>query len=90
MSEGEVERVVQNMKAKTSSGLDGISNEFLKKIFVTIRSPFTMIVRKSLIEGKFPDSMKIAKINLLFKSGSNELCDNYRPISLLPVLSKVL
>ena len=70
--------------------MDGISSSFLKDIFVTIRSPLTSVISKSLTEGVFPSAMKIAQINLLFKGGSNEVCDNYRPISLLPVMSKVI
>ena len=90
ITETEVEKIVKNMKAKTSCGIDGISNKLLKDIFVTIRSPLTEVISKSVTEGVFPDAMKIAKINPLFKSGNNEICDNYRPISLLPVMSKVL
>ena len=38
---------------------------------------------------KFPDASKIAKVNPLFKQGSKTDSSNYRPISLLPLLSKV-
>ena len=40
--------------------------------------------------GVFPDLMKVALVNPLYKSGSMVLCTNYRPISLLPVLSKIV
>ena len=38
----------------------------------------------------FPNSLKIAKIKPIYKKGNKELCENYRPISLLPALSKIL
>ena len=49
-----------------------------------------MICNKSLDEGIFPKNMKIAKLIPLFKAGNRSDPDNYRPISLLPVLSKIL
>ena len=45
---------------------------------------------KAHYEGIFPESLKIAKVTPVFKSGDNSLLGNYRPISVLPVLSKVL
>ena len=45
---------------------------------------------KSFINGAFPDSMKIAKVIPLFKSGDNDTFTNYRPVSLLSQFSKIL
>ena len=52
--------------------------------------PLTHIINLSLIQGKFPDSLKIAEVVPIFKQGSRLLCTNYRPISVLPVLSKIV
>ena len=49
-----------------------------------------MLFNRSLEEGVFPDLMKLAKIIPLHKGGEKNECDNYRPTSLLPVISKVL
>ena len=43
----------------------------------------------SIKQGIFPDNLKIAKVIPIFKQGSRLLCDNYRPISVLPMLSKI-
>ena len=90
INETEICTLVSRLKAKKSFGHDGISNEFLKKIINCIKYPLCVIFNKSLNSGIFPDQMKHAVVKPLFKSGDVELCDHYRPISLLPVISKVL
>ena len=72
-----------------NSGHDGISARFLKRILETVTLPLTHIINQSLCIGIFPDSLKIAKVVPLFKKGDLHILDNYRPISLLPVVSKV-
>ena len=71
-----------------------ILNEFVICYFwcfaIPYEFPLEIVFNKSLTSGEFPDSMKIAKIKSLHKDGSREDRDNYRPISLLPVISKVL
>ena len=83
-------RIVQNLKSKSSTGYDGISNLLLKELIKVVKSPLCILVNRSLAEGIFPDMMKIAKIIPLHKGGDSQITDNYRPISLLPVISKVL
>ena len=52
--------------------------------------PFSHICNNSLFGGSFPENMKISKVITIFRSGDTENINNYRPISLLPTLSKVL
>ena len=52
--------------------------------------PLKHIFNLSLLNGVFPDSMKIARVIPLFKSGNTKEFSNYRPISLLPQFSKIL
>ena len=47
------------------------------------------IVNKSISSGQFPSAWKEAKVNPLFKSGSKDDINNYRPISILPTISKL-
>ena len=86
----EVKRVIMNLPQKTSSGYDNISNILLKKLSASLLSPLNIIFNKSLSEGKFPETMKKADIVPLYKSKDEHECTNYRPISLLPTLSKLL
>ena len=48
------------------------------------------IVNKSKASGKFPSVWKEAKVTPLYKAGSKEAVNNYRPISILPTLSKLI
>ena len=83
-------KVIQNMENKLTEGIDGMSNKLIKNISHSIANPLTTVINKSLTSGIFPDEMKIAKIIPLFKSGDEKLPNNYRPISILATLSKVL
>ena len=48
------------------------------------------IFNKSLLSGIVPSQLKFAKVNQIFKSGDNQVFSNYRPISILPSISKIL
>ena len=67
----------------------GIPMKVIKKYASLISVPFCNIINKCILFGYFPDSFKIAKIIPVFKSKNKQLSSNYRPISLLPVLSKI-
>ena len=77
------------MENKTSCGVDGISNSLLKSIKSEIVQPVTVLINQMLTTGIFPDKLKIAKVVPLYKKGDNTLFSNYRPISILPSLSKI-
>ena len=62
----------------------------LRKIIPYIVVPLKHIFSISLLNGVFPDSMKIARVIPLFKTGNTKEFSNYRPISLLPQFSKIL
>ena len=78
------------LKSNKSPGYDGISSNVVKTLFDSIASPLKHIFQLSIKTGKFPDSLKIAKITPIFKSGETFCLTNYRPISVLPCFSKVL
>ena len=75
---------------KTSQGHDNISTKLLKETIDLILIPLTHIINQSFTSGIVPGNMKIAKIIPIFKSGNQEIMNNYRPISLLPAFSKLL
>ena len=86
----EIVNVVRSMDNKASSGHDDISNILFKKIKDSISQPLSIIFNKSLANGVFPHLMKMADVVPLHKGKSKEQVNNYRPISLLLTVSKVL
>ena len=72
-----------------SKGYDGISTEYLKLINKDISKCLTLIINQSLNSGIFPDKLKIAKVTPIYKKGDKQIISNYRPISVLPVISKI-
>ena len=63
---------------------------FIYKILAPVISPtVSMVFNNSVSEGTFPECFKTAKIIPLFKSGDSNSTVNYRPISMLPFLSKI-
>ena len=75
---------------KRSSGHDGINNIILKEIGEYICIPMTYLFNESMTTGVFPDVMKIAEVAPLNKSKARYEVENYRPISLLLTISKLL
>ena len=86
----EINNLIQNLPNKNSSGHDSISNNLLKKLAPSILVPLTLLFNKSLETGVFPDEMKKADVVPLYKSKEEYECTNYRPISLLLTVSKLL
>ena len=86
----EVLRIVRNLKNSKSTGLDDIDTNTLKLIIHDILPAFTHIINLSLTTLTFPKSWKLAKVIPLLKKGDPLNPQNYRPVALLSVLSKVL
>ena len=90
VTESEFRNLIDSLENKSSSGFDNISNIILKKLKSTIVPPLTKIVNLSLATGVFPEKMKHADVVPLYKNKSRKEVTNYRPISLLLTLSKIL
>ena len=78
-------------KAKTtkSFGVDNISSCFLKLALPYIENSLAFLFNTSIETSQFPDSWKVARINPIFKEGDKTEKSNYRPISVLPIISKL-
>ena len=90
VSEAEIENYINNMESKKSSSFDKLSNAMVKKLVRGLIKPITILINKSLEESFVPANYKIARVLPLYKSGDKCCFNNYRPISLLSVLSKLL
>ena len=86
----EVLKITSSLKPSTSSGVDGISSNLLKQIIPEIIDVLIHIFNCSLSTGIVPSKLKIAKVNPVFKSGDKHKFTNYRPVSILPSISKLL
>ena len=78
-------------KAKTSKsfGNDNISCYFLKLALPFIENSLACLFNTSLVTSQFPDSWKLARVTPIFKEGDKTEKSNYRPISVLPVISRL-
>ncbi|XP_045450139.1 uncharacterized protein LOC123658893 [Melitaea cinxia] len=85
----EVLKIINNLDSNSSSGIDQINTKTLKCIKDLIVDELVACINKCLDEGSFPDSLKIAKVSPIYKSDLKTDPSNYRPISVLPVLSKI-
>ena len=86
----DIKKIISALPAKTSSGHDGISNQLLKQLNSSISYSLSIIFNQSLSGGVFPEKMKLAEIVPLFKGKEEDMVVNYRPVSLLMTISKVL
>ena len=86
----ELKTIILNMKSSNGVDADGYSTKIMKAIADYISVPLMFIFNKSFLTEVFPDSLKHAKITSVYKSDDKLLINNYGPISILPVFSKVL
>ena len=86
----EILKIVKALKSKKSTGYDGISTKLLKQIIRNIVIPLEHIFNLSLSAGCCPDLLKLAKVIPIYKKDDPNKVTNYRPISLLPCISKIL
>ena len=90
VKESDILNELKSLKRKNASGLDNFPLGLLKDAAYALTTPLTFIINLSLKTGVVPSEWKVAKVIPLYKSGSLAQIDNYRPISILPTLSKIL
>ena len=86
--QNDVINVIRNLKA-SSPGWDSISAVVVKATYQCFTEPLTHIFNISVMYGVFPSELKLAKVTPLFKANDPMLFSNYRPVSVLPVFSKI-
>ena len=90
VKETEILEIIKNMNSSSSSGIDDISPLVVKKIIYGIVKPLCFIYNLSFSSGIVPLKLKTAKVTPVYKKKDIHDISNYRPISVLPVFSKIL
>ena len=85
-----IKKILACLDSSKAPGLDEISSTFLKYGAEVLALPLCNLVNLSIKQVLFPDECKIARLKSLFKKGSRSDLKNYRPISLLPVVLKII
>lgn len=86
----EVDKIISNLKVDSAPGPDSVKPLFIKEVQDVILEPLTHICNLSLLSGRFPDRWKVAQVSPIYKNGPKKDPNNYRPISLLNIFSKIL
>ena len=87
---GDIIAIISCFKSKASSGHDGVSSKLVKDLRYALSFPLSIIINNSLAMGRVPDMAKLAKIIPIYKAKDKKDISNDRPISLLPIISKIL
>jgi hypothetical protein len=85
-----VKKIINKLASKNSCDVNGVSTRMIKSVGNEIATPLSHIFNLSLTNGKFPTQLKKCRVIPIYKAGDHTECDNYRPISLLSSISKIL
>ena len=88
--QSEVTDMIKTLNTNKAVGEDSISHKVIKSVSTSISRPLCQLFNKSLSQGIFPSSWKSAMVMPLFKKGDSHSASNYRPISLLSCLGKLM
>ena len=88
IEEIEVATLINSLN-NSSPGYDGIPSTLVKRTMHLYLKTLTLIINQAFYDGVFPRELKIAKVIPIYKSGSTMELNNYRPISVLNIFSKV-
>ena len=86
----EILKMLLNLSDDKATGLDGYQSKLLKICAHSISPSLTYLINFSISSGEIPDDWKCARVSAIFKKGSKLLTGNYRPISVLPTVSKII
>ena len=85
-----VYKVIKDLDQSKAVGPDLIHNKLLVKSAEFLSEPLTILFNRSIAESRFPYSWKIAHVTPIHKKGDKSICNNYRPISLLSCVGKIM
>ena len=74
---------------KSAADHDGLPASIMKKLSNNYVIPLTHCINMSIVQGHFPDTLKISKVIPIYKGDDEQMVQNYRPIFSLPFFSKI-
>lgn len=86
----DVVKVISSLKPSNAKDIYGFDNNLIKSIALQIIEPLTYLINSLLDQGIFPTLLKTSKVVPIYKKGDSKLPSNHRPISIVPILSKVI
>ena len=90
INENDLHLIIKNLNANKAHGWDDISIRMIQLCGKSIALPLKLLFKTILEEGTFPEDCKKSNVVPINKKESKNLTKNYRPISLLPIFSKIL
>ena len=90
IKESYVFKQLRSISVSKATGMDDIPAKLLKIANVYISSSLAHICNVSLKKDKVPDEWKVAKVTPFYKGGDKDDLNNFRPISILPIISRIL
>ena len=90
ISNDSILKILKKIEISKAAGIDNLPGVFLRDGANVLATPVAQICNLSITLSSFPKKCKIAKLKPLYKKGSKTDPKNYRPISLLPLISKIL
>ncbi|OOO00385.1 MAG: hypothetical protein ATN35_07545 [Epulopiscium sp. Nele67-Bin004] len=89
ITDSDVQRVIGSLRSSKAIDVIGMNTVMLKELSASLVYPITQTVNLSIAQETFPDVWKLAAVSPIFKGGDQQSVSNYRPISILPAVSKV-
>ena len=89
VTEDEINAIITNLKSSNAIDIYGMSNNFIKIHSKSLLAIITKLINKNLLAGIFPDVLKIGIVTPIFKAGDRKNKNNYRPITVNPILGKI-
>ena len=89
IEESFISKQINKLSLKKATGHDGISAKILKFAKPVVLQPITFLINETIKVSEFPDEGKKAMVSPLHKKNSTLDKENYRPVSILPILSKL-
>jgi len=89
VTEDEVKLIIENLKVSNAVDFYGMSNNFVKFHKNSLSNNLAKLINKYMFQGIFPDVLKLGIVTPIYKNGNKTSCNNYRPITINPILGKI-